>query len=87
MENSNADTNQNYVIFVGNVKIIFDEPKVKASNILLEYGEEDPANYILLAIKGKNGESIKSYEPSDIVDLTEKHHKFFRTQLKGGGRA
>lgn len=76
-----------YVIFVGKIKLTFSDPKVKASQLLSEYSDGDLSELILVATQGRSGKAVEEYQSTDTVDLSKKHHKHFRVEANGGGRA
>lgn len=76
-----------YVVFVGKVKLTYDEPLVPASRLLSESGATPVDKFILEALKGESGQAVHEYQYNEQVDLTEQHNQHFRAVPSGGGRA
>ena len=82
---STADSSSHHEIFVGEVKEVWDQNEVLASQIMQKAGVTSIDGFILEALDHQNGKAVQDFNPGDKVDLTLKDRKFFRITPGGGG--
>lgn len=78
---------KSYIVFVGKVKLSYEESPIPASRLLADGGATPVEKFILEGLQGESGRAVKEYQPNDMVDLNEQHSKHFRAVPSGGGRA
>ena len=72
-------------IFVGDIKEVWNQDEVLASDIMVRAGVSNTAGFILEALDRPNGKTIQDFNPGDKVNLTLKDRKFYRITPGGGG--
>lgn len=72
-------------IFVGDIKEVWKQNQVLASEIMIKAGTTDVNQFILEALDRQNGKAVADFKPNEIVDLALKDRKFFRITPGGGG--
>ncbi len=84
-ENEVIMLSSHHEIFVGDIKEVWDQDTVLASEIMQRAGVANTQGFILEALDHPNGQAVQDFNPGDAVNLTLEDRRFYRITPGGGG--